>query len=86
MAANYRVFGVTPWTCSLMGSKTIHGPMDQKTVSQHPDRLWTLTCFDDFLLTWDEFEVNPKPLVNLSNYLSMDIWIIENRVHMWDYS
>jgi len=26
-----------------MGSKTIHGPTDQKKVSQHPGRFWMLT-------------------------------------------
>ena len=31
----------------LMGPNMIHGPTDQKTVSQHPGRFWTLTCFDD---------------------------------------
>ena len=31
----------------LMGPNTIHGPTDQKTVSQHPDRFWMLTCFDE---------------------------------------
>ena len=38
MTAIYRVLGVTPWTHSLMGPNTIHGPTDQKTVSQHPGR------------------------------------------------
>ena len=47
MTAIYRVLGVTPWTQPLMGPNTIHGPTDQKTVSQHPGRLWILTCFDD---------------------------------------
>ena len=47
MAANYRVLGVTPWTHPLMGPNTIHGPTDQKTVSQHSGRFWMLTCFDD---------------------------------------
>ena len=32
-AAIYRVLGVTPWTCHLMGPNTIHGSTDQKTVS-----------------------------------------------------
>ena len=36
-----------PWMHPLMGSKTIHGPTDQKTVSQHPYRFWMLTYFDD---------------------------------------
>uniref|UniRef100_A0A0A9AQK7 Uncharacterized protein n=1 Tax=Arundo donax TaxID=35708 RepID=A0A0A9AQK7_ARUDO len=30
-----------------MDSNTIHGPTAQKTVTQHPDRFWTPTCFDD---------------------------------------
>ena len=47
MAAIYRVLGVTPLDAPLMGPNTIHGPTDQKTVSQHPDRFWMLTCFDD---------------------------------------
>jgi hypothetical protein len=32
----------------LMGSKMIHGPIDQKTVSQHSDKFWMLTCFENF--------------------------------------
>ena len=47
MVANYGAPGITPWMHPLMGSKTIHDPMDQKTVSQHPSRFWRLTCFDD---------------------------------------
>ena len=43
----YKVLDVTPWTRPLMGPNTIHGPTDQKTVSQHPDRFWTLTCDHD---------------------------------------
>ena len=46
-ATNYRVLGVTPWMHPLMVPNTIHGPTDQNTVSQHPDRFWTLTCFGD---------------------------------------
>jgi hypothetical protein len=46
-AAIYRALDVTPWTRPLMGPNTIHSPTDQKTVSQHPGRFWTLTCFDD---------------------------------------
>ena len=47
MTTIYRVLGVTPWMRPLMGPNTIHGPTDQTTVSQHPGRFWTLTCFDD---------------------------------------
>ena len=36
-----------PGRAPLMGPNTIHGPTDQIKVSQHPDRFWTLTCFDD---------------------------------------
>ena len=46
-AGIYRVLGVTPWTRPLMGPNTIHGPTDQKTVSQHPGRFWTPTCDHD---------------------------------------
>ena len=46
-AANYRVLGITPWMRPLMCSKTIHGPTDQKTLSRHPSRFWTLTYFDN---------------------------------------
>src|SRR5881394_4446686 len=35
-----------PLGASLMDSNTIHGPMAQKTVTQHPGRFWMLTCFD----------------------------------------
>ena len=46
-AAIYRVLDVTPWMRPLMGPNTIQGPTDQKTVSQHANRFWMLTCFDD---------------------------------------
>jgi hypothetical protein len=64
----------------LMGSKMIHGPIDQKTVSQHFDNFWMLTCFDNFHWLQMNFDVKPKPLVSLWNYFSMHMWILENRV------
>ena len=36
-----------PGHALLMSPNTIHCPMDQKTVSQHPGRFWMLICFDD---------------------------------------
>ena len=35
-----------PSDASLMGSLTIHRPKAQKTVAQHLEKFWTLTCFD----------------------------------------
>ena len=37
------------WTRPLMGPNMIHDPTDQKTVSQYPDRFWTLTCDNDYV-------------------------------------
>jgi hypothetical protein len=54
----------------------------KKKVSQHPDRFWTLTCFDDSCWFRRAFDVKPLGLASLSNYLSIHMWIIENRVWM----
>ena len=83
MAANYRVLGVTPLDAPLMGSNTIHGLTDQKTVSQHPDRFWMLTYFNDSYWFRRAFDMRLIGLASLSNYLSIHIWIIKNGVRMW---
>ena len=66
-AVNYRILGVTPWTRPLMGPNTIHSPTDQKTVSQHPDRFWTLTCDHDSRWLQTAFDVRPLRLASSSN-------------------
>jgi len=73
---SYRVMGVP-----LIGSNMIHDPIDHKTVSQHLTRFWTLTCFDNSRWLRTNLDVKPKSLVSLSNYLSMQLWIVENRVY-----
>ena len=47
-----------------MGPNKIHGQTNQKTVSQHPGRFWTLTCFDNFCgfrraFEWDHLDRLP---------------------------
>ena len=37
-----------PWMCPLMGPNIIHGPTDQKMVSQYPSRFWMLIYFYDY--------------------------------------
>jgi hypothetical protein len=66
LTAQYKVSGhAQPWTRTLMDSKTIHGPTNQKMVSHHPDKFWRLTCFDDSHWLWWHF----TPLDMLSSYL-----------------
>jgi hypothetical protein len=51
-------------------------------MKQRRDRFWRLTCSDDsHQLRWN-FDVGPLPLVILSNYLSIHLWIVINRVCM----
>jgi hypothetical protein len=59
-----------------MGSNTIHDPTDQKTMSQHPGIFSTLTCFNDSCWLRMNFDMKLKPLVSISNYLSMHMWIV----------
>jgi hypothetical protein len=46
-----------------MGSKTIHRPMAQKMVTQHRDRFWTSTYFDNSHRLRYDFEMKSVPLV-----------------------
>jgi hypothetical protein len=53
---------------TLTGSNTIHGPAAQKMVTQHPDRFWMSTCFDDSVdlegtLTWDQCHWKPYEIL-----------------------
>jgi hypothetical protein len=45
-----------------MGSDTIHGPMAQKSVAQHPDRFKMSTCLDDSRRLIYDFDIRPVPL------------------------
>jgi hypothetical protein len=65
-----------------IGSDMIHRPMDQKTVTQHPDRFWTSTCFDDSCRLRYDFNMRPVPLEDLWNFLSKHIKNVSNGVRM----
>jgi hypothetical protein len=52
-----------PLDSPLMGSDAIHGPTTQQKVSQHQNRIWTLTCFDDSRWLRMNFRVEPFVLV-----------------------
>jgi hypothetical protein len=60
---------------------TLQGPMAQQRTMQRPDIFWKSICFDNSYWFWWNFDVGP-PLVSLSNYLFMHMWIIENGVRM----
>ena len=79
---NIRSMGRHPLDAPLTGSKMTHGPTDQKTVMQHPNRFWTLTCFDDSHWLLLSLDLKPKLLVSLWNYLSIHMWIVENGAQM----
>jgi hypothetical protein len=65
-----------------MGSNMIHGPTGQNRATQHLDRFWTSTSFDDSRRLRYYFYMRPVPLEALSNYLSNHIKNIPNGVCM----
>jgi hypothetical protein len=65
-----------------MGSNMIHGPTGQNRATQHLDRFWTSTSFDDSHRPRYYFDMRLVPLEALSNYLSNDIKNVPNGVRM----
>jgi len=73
---------IAPPGCDpLEGSKMIHGLSNQKRW-RNTGQILDPNFFRRFPLTPVEFGHKPKPLVSLWNYLSIHMWIIENRVRM----
>jgi hypothetical protein len=68
--------------CAPMGSNMIHGPTGQNRATQHLDRFWTSTSFDDSHRPRYYFDMRPVPLEDLSNYLSNHIKNVPNGVRM----
>jgi hypothetical protein len=48
--------------CAPMGSNMIHGPTGQIRATQHLDKLWTSTSFDDSHRPRYYFDMRPVPL------------------------
>ena len=57
-------------------------PIGPNTVTQHLDRFWMLTCFDNSYGFQRDFDVRLLGLSFLSNYLSNHMWIVKNGVRM----
>jgi hypothetical protein len=65
-----------------MGSNMIHGPTGQNRATQHLDRFWMSTSFDDPHRLRYYFDMRPVPSQSLSNYLSNHIKNVPNGVRM----
>jgi hypothetical protein len=65
-----------------MGSNMIHGPTGQNRATEHLDRFWTSTSFDDSRRLRYYFDMRPVPSQALSNYLSNHIKNVPNGLRM----
>jgi hypothetical protein len=66
-----------------MGSNTVHGPAAQQTMTQHPNRFWMPTCFDDSCRLRRNFEVELVLLEALWNSGSNHIYNVQIPLCMW---
>ena len=72
--------GQGPLDKTLMGLSKIHGPKDQKEVTQHWDRFWTPSCLDDSHRLRMDLGLRPAPLERLSSWVSIHRKNIQFRI------